>query len=62
MNTWWRDIFGQQWDDLIHQYRQQLPPIDFALEITQNGYITADDQERVLDLSPELRTQLERMI
>eukprot|EP01050_Picozoa_sp_SAG11_P037366 SAG11_NODE_14704_length_602_cov_1.556660_1_plen_186_part_10 len=64
MNIWWRDIFDQQWDDLIHQYRQRFPLRNGTLppEIRHDGYITADDQERILDLSPGLRTQLERMI
>eukprot|EP01052_Picozoa_sp_SAG31_P048964 SAG31_NODE_10499_length_1131_cov_1.547481_1_plen_228_part_01 len=57
------EIFGQQWTDLLRQYRDRIPNFpNVPVNILPNGYIDAREQERILDLVPELRVLLEAMI
>eukprot|EP01050_Picozoa_sp_SAG11_P005604 SAG11_NODE_401_length_9759_cov_119.937992_13_plen_148_part_00 len=48
----------------MQQFRQEIDLIATrrTIAIAQNGYINAIDQERILDVCPELRDLLDRMI
>ena len=64
MNEWWGSIFGQEWSDLIRQYRERIPwqTLRTTVAITQHGYIQDTEQDRILDMDQVLRMELYLMI
>ena len=54
----WPGVLGEDWDRLVQAYRQhmggQQPP--------RTDYFGAEEQERLLDLAPALRTELEALV